>query len=182
VTARDACIESACTSPAHARGLCNAHYALRRREGMLPPRPTTEDDLWAKAARNVPEGDCWEWLGVINASGYGTFKRSGSRYMAHRWTYEQLVGPIPEGLTIDHLCRNRSCVNPVHMEPVTRGENTIRGGGTYVAAAIKRAQTNCKHGHEYTTENTYIDPKTDRRSCRTCRSVQSRKSNQKEAA
>lgn len=70
---------------------------------------------------------CWLWLGEINRNGYGRVWVSGKRLMAHRHLYERLVGPIPEGLVLDHLCRNRSCCNPAHMDPVTVRVNTLRG-------------------------------------------------------
>lgn len=70
---------------------------------------------------------CWEWTGVINHAGYGTLLVKGRRKQAHRYTYERLVGPIPDGLVIDHLCRNTRCVNPEHLEPVPHPENVRRG-------------------------------------------------------
>ena len=73
----------------------------------------------------VPDG-CWLWEGMINDDGYGRVKIKGVKYMAHRVMYQRLVGEIPEGLTLDHLCRQRSCVNPHHLEVVTRGENARR--------------------------------------------------------
>lgn len=93
---------------------------------------------------------CWLWIGGLDAYGYGQFDRHDK---AHRVAYEMLVGPIPEGLVIDHLCRVRRCVNPEHMEPVTHGENNLRGIGP---AAVHAAQTHCIRGHEFTPENTYI--------------------------
>lgn len=76
---------------------------------------------WTEA----PTG-CWEWDGTLSVEGYGVFRENYRQIKAHRWTYEQFVGPIPDGLTIDHLCRNRRCVNPAHLEPVTAGENARR--------------------------------------------------------
>ncbi|MDQ4143885.1 MAG: HNH endonuclease [Actinomycetota bacterium] len=102
--------------------------------------------------------DCWVWTAATDR-GYGYFGlRKGCIKLAHRLAYEALRGPIPEDLTIDHLCRNRSCVNPWHMEPVPRGVNTARGGN-----GIK---THCKRGHKFTLENTRIVPKG--RDCRAC--------------
>lgn len=82
----------------------------------------------------------------------------------HRVVYEALVGPIPDGMVIDHLCRQPSCVNPAHLEPVTRRENVLRG---LTLPAANARKTHCKHGHEFTPENTYLFP-TGTRGCRTC--------------
>lgn len=103
-----------------------------------------------------PNG-CWVWTGVMHPRGYGWAKRN---VLAHRWIYEHMVGPIPAGLCIDHLCRNRRCQNPAHMEPVTLAENTRRGGN-----AIK---THCPVGHPYSMDNTYIEPDGIARRCRAC--------------
>ncbi len=73
------------------------------------------------------ESDCWLWAGPLVASGYGRFQLNDQSWMAHRVAYTLLVGPIPVGLVLDHLCRNRRCVNPKHLEPVTSKENTLRG-------------------------------------------------------
>ncbi len=93
--------------------------------------------FWAKVDKT---GDCWEWLGTKTCAGYGivTFVRDGRKTTstAHRWAYEALVGPIPDGLTLDHVvCANTSCVNPAHLEPVTRAENTRRQRAAQKAAA-----------------------------------------------
>lgn len=118
-------------------------------------------------ARIVPGDGCWEWAGAHNRDGYGTAYTTptGAKPQgAHRVVYELLVGPIPEGLTIDHLCRNRGCVNPAHLEPVPKHENILRGEGV---AARNAAKTHCPQGHAYTAENTRITRVGSRR-CRTC--------------
>lgn len=96
---------------------------------------------------------CWIWTGGRQSAGYGRLS-FGARTLAHRAVYELLVGPIPEGLTLDHLCRVPLCVNPDHLEPVTRGENVLRGNGL---SAQRARQTHCIHGHEFTPENTGLN-------------------------
>lgn len=81
--------------------------------------------FWRKVAIQ-PDG-CWLWSGSTNGHGYGRLARSGKLHGAHRFAYEHFIGPIPNGLDLDHLCRVRLCVNPSHLEPVTRGENLLRG-------------------------------------------------------
>lgn len=107
---------------------------------------------------------CWMWLGATQAGGYGRFMDAdGKPVLAHRWSYEHHVGPIPDGLTIDHLCRNTSCVRPDHLEPVTRSLNSWR-------ASTNKDKTHCKRGHELTPANVYSPPSRPQvRDCRTCR-------------
>ena len=105
---------------------------------------------------------CWEWTGA-RVAGYGEFWLDGRVQRAHRVAYEALVGPIPDGLQIDHLCRVRSCVNPAHLEPVTLAENVRRGNG----GLHNRVKTHCPHGHAYDEMNTYIT-KRGHRGCRRC--------------
>jgi hypothetical protein len=105
------------------------------------------------------EGGCWLWTGA-EANGYGRFSLRGRVVPAHRFAYERLIGSVPEGLTIDHLCRRPACVNPDHLEPVTGRENTQRG-------LRGRMVTACVRGHPYTPENTRWK-KNGTRQCRAC--------------
>ncbi len=109
------------------------------------------------------ESGCWVWQRCLTF-GYGRKRVKGVDWRAHRWYYEQAHGPIPAGLVIDHLCRNRACVNPAHMEPVTNRENILRGVSPH---ALNARKTHCKRDHEYTPENTYLTP-AGLRQCREC--------------
>lgn len=109
----------------------------------------------------------WEWQGFRDYDGYG--QAAGENTYegckpAHRVVYEMMVGPIPEGLQLDHLCRNRACVKPSHVEPVSGAENIRRGQSP---AAKNARKTHCLRGHFYDEVNTYVSPD-GRRSCRTC--------------
>lgn len=152
-----------CTKGGHlVRGWCRKHYARWKRNGdpRVTRRPgqftamwgyTPAERFWAKVDAS---GVCWEWTASTDGiKGYGRFDHQA----AHRWAYEYLVGPIPDGMTVDHQCRNPPCVNPDHFELVTVAENTRRGGAFSARNARK---THCPKGHEYTPENTkvYIRP------------------------
>lgn len=110
----------------------------------------------------IGDAGCWVWTGGVDRHGYGYWGRA----LAHRRMYEQHVGPIPAGLEIDHLCRNTLCVNPEHLEPVTHAENVARSRAGQVNRDRMLARTHCRHGHEYTDENT--DRSTGWRRCREC--------------
>lgn len=123
-------------------------------------------DPWVQFWPKVDaSGICWEWQGLLRPDGYGSLTVAKCTKVAHRYAYELLVGPIPKGKTLDHLCRNRKCVNPDHLEVVTRGENVLRG---YGPTAMNARKTHCPKGHEYTPENTYSPKGTAWRQCRKC--------------
>ncbi len=113
--------------------------------------------FWAKVEKTPA---CWLWQGA-SANGYGKFWVQGRMTQAHRWAYEDAFGLIPLGLILDHLCRTVSCVRPDHLEPVTHQENMHRGRFGQAA--------HCPQGHPYDSLNTYRNPHTGERHCRTCR-------------
>lgn len=136
------------------------------REG---PFRSSFEDRYNHLAFPEPNSGCFIWMGAIGSNGYGKIGISGTNKLAyaHRAAYEYFVGPIPQGLDLDHKCRMRCCVNPEHLEPVTRKENLRRGIGAAVVSAMRRAKTHCKHGHLLSGTN-LIPNKYGYRMCRAC--------------
>lgn len=171
---RSGCYVVGCSGEHHALGVCLQHYRRLHRTGTTgePYPQTPEERFWLRVE---PTGFCWYWIGgkTKGSSGYGSFYWGGKHTVAHRWAYEFLVGPIAEGLELDHLCRNHPCVNPDHLEPVTRAENVRRGRGPDVTRELRRQVTCCPQGHPYAGDNLYTDMK-GARHCRLCRAEQAR--------
>lgn len=122
------------------------------------------------------DSGCWLWTGRVSRTGYGQWHRDGKPVSAHRFVYQEVRGPIAEGLTLDHLCRVRICVNPDHLEPVTIQENLKRRDTSYLVArwdAFRDEQTHCPSGHEMSVPNTYHRPD-GARICRECRRASQR--------
>lgn len=167
------CTVEGCDRPYRCTGFCGLHYSRFLKYGdpsghaiKYGRLATPGERFWAKVDTS---SECWIWT-AAKQKGYGHFVSDGHHYRAHRVAYEWLVGSIPAGLQIDHLCRNRACVNPDHMEPVTRKENIARG---FSLSARRKRQTHCQRGHEFDPVNTYID-KLGRRNCRTCGMLRAR--------
>lgn len=147
--------------------MCSMHYDRLRRDGQLtiikPLGLPVMDRVWPRLVLD-PSG-CLLWQGSLS-SGYGQVKatRSRAELLVHRLVYEHCVGPIPEGLELDHLCRVRRCANPLHLEPVTRQENVRRGTSP---AAMNAKRVTCKRGHDEWRYNAR-----GWRSCRACNRIQ----------
>lgn len=123
-----------------------------------------EQRFWAKVDK-TPE--CWLWKASVQPAGYGQFWLNGTYIGAHRYAYQLLVGPIPDGLQVDHLCRVRACVNPGHMEVVTLSENVLRGTGI---SAMNARKTHCLRRHSLVGNNLILDRR-NRRCCRICKAA-----------
>lgn len=155
--------KNGCRRPVHGQGLCGACYNRWLKSPTFVPLPkrTLEERFWAKVDKTGPN-ECWIWTASLNDKGYGNIGLGGSGNVAyaHRVAYELVVGPIPHGLVLDHVCRTPACVNPAHLEPVTQEENLAR---SHLWHARRES---CKYGHPFTSENTYTYKGT--RHCREC--------------
>ena len=153
------CSIPGCEKRTFSRTWCRRHYGKWSRYGdplhVSQRDKSPEVRFWEKVTE---VGDCWEWTGNRDREGYGAAWTGASQLRAHRYAYEMMVGQIPEGLQLDHLCRNTSCVNPYHLDPVTPRVNTNRA---------RALITHCPRGHVYDEENTRLD-KSGARKCRAC--------------
>lgn len=150
------CSVDGCERTINAKGLCDTHYRRLKNRGTTDAR-TLSERFHAKYV--VADDGCWVWQDSVR-SRYGFLLVDGRKQMAHRVGYELLVGPIPEGMQLDHLCRNRTCVNPAHLEPVTQQENILRSENM---AAKWARRTHC---HKCGTKLRRRSE--DRRYCPTC--------------
>jgi hypothetical protein len=171
------CSIPGCGRPHYARGWCNMHWHRWCTHGdpekVLVIRGDDKRRFWSHVDKT--EG-CWLWTGSPVGKGYGRIGISGHGVLVHRFAYELLVGPIPEGLTIDHVkangCTSKLCVKaiadefgPAHLEAVTPRENNLRGD---CYSGVNARKTHCSRGHPYDLANTYITPEGFRQ-CRACR-------------
>ena len=158
------------------RRASNKASAAKARARTSPPSAEIVERFWAKVDKSGPNG-CWLWT-ASTRRGYGHFWWNGRLCLAHRVSWTLLRGEIPEGLTLDHLCRVHGCVNPDHLEPVTQKVNTLRGD-TFPRRNSEK--THCAHGHRFTLENTRWTRVhgCTARVCRTCKREQTRRRDQK---
>ena len=152
--------------------------------GMGRKGPHNRLSCFNRKYEKMPSG-CWEWRAATGGNGYGIFWNGERTMVAHRWAYEQFTGPIPDGLELDHLCRNRCCVNPSHLEPVTHRENGLRGIAGQHRIEWPKTNTECVNGHTLDEENTRTGFNPDGRTyrvCKTCKRENRRKFYKKHSA
>lgn len=172
----------------YGRSAGNVWGAFNRRGWPTRKRGTKffPERFWSKV---TAEGDssyeeCWVWTAYRNDRGYGTFNEGGDRRgtsAAHRVAYELMMGEIPDGLQLDHLCRNPPCVNPWHLEPVTAQVNVERSTAGSAARERQYAKTHCPKGHEYTEENILVKKTNYGGTARGCRACNNARINQRRA-
>lgn len=159
----NACSYPECGRPEYGRGLCRKHYDRLRRYGTVElTKPSFHVRFWRRVNKTAT---CWLWTGSISVYGYGQVGRKGRMLRCHRVSYEEHVGPIAEGMVLDHLCRVRHCVNPAHLEQVTARVNILRGEGR---TAVNVRKTECLRGHPLSGGNVGTKRKNGSRFCRTC--------------
>lgn len=167
--------------------MCGTHYHYARRHDELPPlkpRPDPVEAFWSRVDRSAGDTACWPWTKAINGNGYGSLAWDKKTATAHRVAYRLTVGPVPDGLELDHLCHTRDetclggkaclhrrCANPAHLEPVTGLVNFMRGQSPHAQSA---RQTHCTQGHEFTPENTVTYASRKQRVCLTCKRATAR--------
>lgn len=170
------CKYGTCTEPVYALGWCSRHWARNRRNGKPddPVAVSWQDRFWSKVSKDGPApghrpelGPCWVWnAALFPTTGYGAFRRDGKTYTAHAMSYEIARGTRPaKGAEIDHLCRNRACVNPDHLEVVRKVVNWWRGTSPMVEQA---KGDECPNGHKYTPETSFWDSTLKSRRCQIC--------------
>lgn len=166
---REVCEAPECSGKHFSAGFCAKHYMRLRRHGNLEgkvPQAPAEERFWRHVDKS---GECWNWKGALGRGGYGQFAPTATTHaLAHRYSYELHVGPIPAGHVICHRCDNPGCVRPDHLFLGTQLDNVrdMFSKGRNVSGYGKR--THCKNGHPFDEENTLIQPGGWRR-CRACR-------------
>jgi hypothetical protein len=190
------CDVSGCEDLAGYKRLCEKHREKKNRTGdpLTPDRRRIKRDPEERFLEKVDKsgpiplhrpdlGPCWTWTAAKTKLGYGKFHYDGRLGKAHGFAYEHFIGPIPDGCEdLDHLCRNPSCVNPAHLEPVTHRENVLRGAAP---SAVNAAKTHCDRNHEFTEANTYIrigQGGKKMRICRACHREDVNRANQEKRA
>lgn len=159
---------------------------MNRKHLSKQPSEEVKERFWSKVEIT---DDCWLWLAYTNDDGYGRFRNENDMWLAHCLVYEMAIGPIPEGMHLDHtchgadprflaleLCPHRRCVRPTHLEPVTPSVNQRRSRHPEIMRARFAAITHCPHGHEYSLENTAVRYLTgyNTRHCRMCDAIRAR--------
>lgn len=171
------CAVEDCQEPVKYRDWCAGHYSRWYKHGDVRAhiplgtrRYISLEEAFKAHPIVVTVDGCHAWAGNLTPEGYGTLVYEGRPWFAHRVAYELLVGSIPEGMTLDHLCRNRACVNVEHLEPVTMKENILRGTSPSAENARK---THCVRGHPFAGENLQYDYRGNRQ-CFECRRIRDR--------
>lgn len=136
------------------------------------PKELSVEEIFFLQVNKLPNDGCWEWTGYLNKTGYGRLSQWKDGKRAHRFSYQYHFGNLDPNLTIDHICRNRKCVNPKHLEQVTMKVNTLRGN---TFAAKNAGKTHCKHGHPFSPDNTIIRKGIYGRDCKICQKIRLKK-------